>query len=69
MDTSTQLFLSLFIGSFGLAYFAYGKKQKRLVPTFSGLAMMVYPYFVKNIYLFLAVAVVCLIVPFVLTES
>lgn len=68
MDTSTQLFLSVVIGSFGLAYFAYGKKQKNLVPTLSGLAMMVYPYFVKNLYLFLAVALVCLIVPFVVSE-
>jgi len=69
MDTSTKLFLSVFIGSFGLAYFVYGKSQKRLSTTFSGLAMMIYPYFVKNLYLFLAVAVVCLVVPFVVPES
>jgi hypothetical protein len=68
MDSSTQLFLSVFIGSFGLAYFVYGKKQRRLVPSLSGIAMMVYPYFVKNLYLVLAVAVVCLILPFVISE-
>lgn len=68
MDTSTQLFLSLFVGCFGLAYFSYGKKQKRMIPTLSGIAMMVYPYFVKNLYLFLAVAAVCLALPFLITE-
>ena len=68
MDSTTQLYLSVFIGSFGMAYFIYGKKQKRLVPSLSGLAMMVYPYFVKNLYLILAVAAVCLILPLVISE-
>ena len=68
MDTSTQLFLALFVGSFGFAYFIYGKKQKRMIPTLSGIAMMVYPYFIKNLYLFLAVAVICLALPFLLNE-
>jgi hypothetical protein len=42
MDTSKQLLLSVIIGSFGLANFDFGKKQKRLIPTVSGIAMLVY---------------------------
>jgi len=68
MDTTTLLFLSVIVSSFGLAYFVYGKKQKRLMPTLVGIGMMVYPYFVKNLYLFLAIFVVGLILPFIITE-
>lgn len=68
VDTSTRLFLSIIISSFGLGYFLYGKKQNRLIPTFAGIGLMVYPYFVKNLYLFLAVAVIGLIIPFVIAE-
>jgi ABC-type phosphate transport system permease subunit len=68
VDTSTQLFLSFIVGTFGLAYFVYGKKQKRFIPTLSGIAMMVYPYFVKNLVLSLALALVCLVIPFVISE-
>lgn len=68
MDTSTRLFLSIIVSSFGLCYFVYGKNQKRLIPTFAGIGLMVYPYFVKNLYLFLAFAVIGLIIPFVTAE-
>jgi hypothetical protein len=68
VDTTTQLFLSIVVSSFGLAYFVYGKKQKKFIPTLSGIAMMAYPYFVKNLFLYFAVWLVCLILPFVVRE-
>lgn len=68
METSTRLLLSVVVGSFGLAYFVYGKKQQRLVPALVGIGLMVYPYFVDNLFMFLAIFVVGLILPFVVTE-
>jgi len=68
VDTTTQMFLSVIVSSFGLAYFVYGKRQKKLVPTFCGIALMVYPYFVANLFLYFAIALVCLALPFLVRE-
>ncbi len=42
------LFLSLVVGTIGLALFVYGKKQARWPQMVAGLAFMVYPYFVTG---------------------
>ena len=43
------LFLSLVTGTIGLALFVYGKKQGRWPQMATGLAFMVYPYFVDGL--------------------
>jgi hypothetical protein len=50
-STAGALFLSLLIGSIGLALFLYGKKQARIPQLVGGLLLMAYPYFVSNLYL------------------
>ncbi|MGI0117411.1 hypothetical protein [Zooshikella sp. RANM57] len=47
MNTATILWGLLF-GSIGLGYFIYGKKQSNIVIRLTGIALMVYPYFVDN---------------------
>ncbi|WP_324778456.1 hypothetical protein [Thiobacillus sedimenti] len=47
MDTSSLLWGLLF-GSIGLGFFLYGKRQQAFVPLLSGLALMVFPYFVSS---------------------
>jgi hypothetical protein len=42
------LFLSLVVGTIGLALFVYGKKQARWPQMAAGLVFMVYPYFVSG---------------------
>jgi len=68
VDPSTQLFLSVIVSSIGLAFFVYGKRQRKFIPTLSGLVLMGYPYFVKNLFLYAAIGVLCLILPFVVRE-
>jgi hypothetical protein len=51
-------------GSIGLAYFVYGKKQQRFVPLLCGIALMVYPYFISNTVLLVAVGLVISAVPY-----
>jgi hypothetical protein len=46
--SASWLFLSLLIGGVGLALFVYGKKQERPPQLVSGLALMIYPYFVHG---------------------
>jgi hypothetical protein len=43
------LFLSLVVGGVGFVLFVYGKKQERWPQLVTGLALMVYPYFVTSI--------------------
>jgi hypothetical protein len=41
---STSLFIGLFTGLLGTAYFIYGKKQRKMVPMLSGIALCLVPY-------------------------
>jgi hypothetical protein len=48
---ANALLLSLAFGSVGFVLFAYGKKQSRAVHMGAGVLLMVYPYFVSNLWL------------------
>ena len=63
MDTSSLLWGLLF-GSIGFGYLIYGRKQKAIVPLVCGLALMIYPYFVANTILLVAVGVALMAVPY-----
>ena len=55
MGSEAWLLWGVAFGSIGLAYFVYGKKQQRFVPLLCGIALMVYPYFISNTVLLVAV--------------
>jgi len=42
----------------------YGKKQKAIVPLVCGLALIVFPYFISNIVLLIAVGLAFTILPY-----
>jgi hypothetical protein len=63
LDTSSLLWGLLF-GSIGLGYLIYGRKQKAVVPLLCGLALMVFPYFVSNNILLVAIAAVLMAIPY-----
>jgi hypothetical protein len=65
MSTSTLMWGIIF-GSIGLALFVYGKKQKAFVPLFSGIGLMVAPYFISNIYFLVLSGIVLTALPFIL---
>lgn len=67
MTTATLLWGLLF-GSIGLGYFLYGKKQARLVPLLCGLALMIYPYFVPNVYLLAAIGAALVAAPYFIRD-
>jgi len=64
MNEATLIWGVIF-GSIGLGFFVYGKKQKAIIPMISGLVLMVFPYFVSNVYLIVLTGVVFSILPFV----
>jgi hypothetical protein len=63
MDTSLLLWGLLF-GSIGLGFLIYGRKQGAVVPSVCGLALIVFPYFVSNTILLVAIGVVLTAIPY-----
>lgn len=63
MDTASLLWGLLF-GSIGLGYLVYGRRQKAVVPLVCGLALMIYPYFVSNTLVLVALGLVLMAIPY-----
>jgi len=55
---------SLLFSSIDLGFFMYGKKQKAVVPLFSGLGLMIYPYFVSNTILLVSIGSALIVLPY-----
>ena len=49
------LIWNILFGSVGFGFFIYGKRQGMPVPLVSGLALMIFPYFVSNVILMVAI--------------
>jgi len=60
------LLWGLLFGSIGLGYFIYGRKQGAVVPLLCGLALMIFPYFVSNVFLLLGMGVTLMAIPYFL---
>ncbi len=63
MNTIT-IFGAVIFGSIGLGFFVYGKRQKAVIPLFSGLGLMIFPYFISNIYIFVITGFILVALPF-----
>lgn len=59
-----QLLWGLLFSSVGLGFFLYGKKQRVPVPLVCGIALMIYPYFVSNLYLLVAIGISLAAIPY-----
>jgi len=63
MDSSTLLWGILY-GSIGMGYFVYGKKQQLILALLSGVGLMVFPYFVSNVWLSIVIGIALMALPF-----
>jgi len=66
MTDTWGLVFGLVFGSIGLGYFIYGKRQTNMVARYSGIALMVYPYFVGNKLVVVLVGAALMALPFFL---
>lgn len=64
MANEALLLWGVVFSSIGLGFFIYGKKQQRLLPFVCGLALMIFPYFVESIPLFIGTGVVLIALPY-----
>ena len=65
MNTAMILW-GFIIEMIGMGYFIYGKKVSNFYVLISGIVMMIYPYFVSNIFVSIAVGIDLIILPFYL---
>jgi hypothetical protein len=63
MDTTAMLLWGLLFGSIGLGYFIYGKKQANGVVRYTGIALMVFPYFVPDPTALVVIGIALLAIP------
>jgi hypothetical protein len=64
-NTSTLIWGVIF-GSIGLGFFVYGKKQKAIIPLFSGIGLIVAPYFISNMYILILSGIVLVALPYLI---
>jgi hypothetical protein len=58
------LFAGIVFGMVGLAAFGYGKKSAKYRPMFIGIVLMVYPYFVANLFALYLIGIVLTVLLF-----
>ena len=63
MNEVTMLWSVLF-GGLGIGFFSYGRKQKAMIPLFTGLALFIFPYFMPNITVLVLVGCVLVLIPY-----
>lgn len=64
MNSTSTLMWGMIFGSIGVGFFIYGKKQKAVIPLFSGLGLIVVPYFISNIYVLVLSGIVLIALPY-----
>ncbi len=64
MEGTALLMWGMVFGPVGLGFFTYGKKQKAVVPLFTGVALFVFPYFISNVYILVFVGVALVALPY-----
>jgi len=61
-DTAMLLF-GLVLGSIGIGYFVYGRRQDHIVARYTGLALMLFPYVVSDPVLMVVIGVLLMLLP------
>ena len=61
---AASLWWGMIFGAIGLGFFIYGKKQGAIMPLLCGIALMVFPYFVDNVYLLVGIGLALCALPY-----
>jgi hypothetical protein len=64
MMGESTIWWGLLFGTLGIGYFVYGKRQRMVMALTSGIALMVFPYFVSNALLIGLIGALLLALPF-----
>ncbi len=64
MSSTAMLMWSMIFGSIGFGFVLYGKKQRAVVPLFTGITLCLIPYFITNVYALAGIGVVLIAIPY-----
>lgn len=64
MEGTSLLMWGMVFGALGLGFFTYGKKQKAVVPLFTGIALFIIPYFISDVYMLVIAGSVLVVLPY-----
>ena len=64
MMGESTIWWGLLFGTLGIGYFVYGKRQRMVMAMASGVALMVFPYFVSSALLVVLIGALLLALPF-----
>jgi len=64
MEGTSQLIWGMVFGAMGFGFFLYGKKQKAVVPLTTGIALIIFPYFIPNVYILVLVGAFLVALPY-----
>ncbi|MBZ2168758.1 hypothetical protein [Marinobacter sp. F4216] len=62
MDTAL-LVSGLIFSAIGIGYFVYGRRQDNMAARWSGLALVLYPYLMTDVYTMVAVGISLMLIP------
>lgn len=62
MNTAWLLW-GVFFSAAGLGFFIYGKRRKALIPLVCGLVLMIYPYFITNLFVLVVIGILLMLLP------
>ena len=62
----TLLLWSFLVSTVGFGYLMFGKKSYNIVAILSGIAMMIYPYFINNIIISIIIGILLFFAPYVI---
>lgn len=66
--STAWLLWGVLFGAIGIGYFVYGRKQHNPIPLWTGVALMVFPYFIDSTYIVVAVGALLVAVPLVIRK-
>ena len=66
MGDTASIMWGVLLGSIGMGYLIYGRKQRRGIALLSGIALCVFPYFVSNVFLMILIAIILMALPYFL---
>ncbi len=64
MEGTSLIIWGMIFGAIGLGFFTYGKKQKAIIPLFTGITLFVFPYFISNVYILVLVGIILVLLPY-----
>lgn len=66
MESTASLLWTILFSAIGMGFFVYGTRQKVAVPFVTGVALMLFPYFIDNVYLLVLIGAGLCVVPYYL---